>query len=98
MQGWLLLRGLVIGLSISVAVGPIGVLVIRRTLAEGRRVGIVSGLGSACGIAVYGGVAGFGLTGISHWLLRAQRRLSPIGGPSPLLLGYTIVRSTARAA
>src|SRR3954447_8957592 len=92
MQGWLLLRGLVIGLSISVPVGPIGVLVIRRTLAEGRRVGIVSGLGSACGTAVYGGVAGFGLTAVSDGLLRQQRWLSLIGGLCLLYIGYTIVR------
>jgi threonine/homoserine/homoserine lactone efflux protein len=58
-----------------------------------RRVGIGSGLGSACGIAVYGGVAGFGLTAISDGLLRQQRWLSLVGGLCLLYIGYTIVRS-----
>src|SRR5438128_1788326 len=40
-------RGLLIGLSIAAPVGPIGVLCIRRTLAEGRWVGLATGLGAA---------------------------------------------------
>jgi Putative threonine efflux protein len=57
-----LIRGFVIGLSIAAPIGPINVLCIRRTLAEGRLFGIVSGLGGATGDAIYGCVAGFGLT------------------------------------
>ncbi|MDH5622931.1 MAG: LysE family translocator, partial [Candidatus Bathyarchaeota archaeon] len=34
------LRGLVLGFSIAAPVGPIGVLCIRRTLAEGRASGL----------------------------------------------------------
>ena len=60
-----LLRGIVIGFSIAAPVGPIGVLCIRRTLANGRAVGLVSGLGAATADAVYGTVAGFGLTAVS---------------------------------
>ncbi len=40
----LLLKGLLIGFSIAAPVGPIGVLCIRRTLAQGRAAGLVSGL------------------------------------------------------
>ena len=40
-------RGLLVGLAVAAPVGPIGVLCIRRTLAEGRAVGFVSGLGAA---------------------------------------------------
>ena len=36
------IKGLLIGLSIAAPVGPIGVLCIRRTLAHGRIVGLVS--------------------------------------------------------
>jgi len=55
-----LLNGFVIGISIAASVGPISVLCIRRTLAEGRLFGIVSGLRGATGDAIYGCVAGFG--------------------------------------
>lgn len=42
-----ILKGLVIGFSIAAPVGPIGVLCIRRSLAEGRQVGLATGLGAA---------------------------------------------------
>ena len=56
------IRGLIIGFSIAAPVGPIGVLCIRRTLASGRLVGLLSGLGAATADAFYGSIAAFGLT------------------------------------
>lgn len=55
-------RGLIIGFSIAAPVGPIGVLCIRRTLAEGRLAGFLSGIGAASADMFYGAVATFGLT------------------------------------
>lgn len=75
-----LLRGLIIGFSIAAPVGPIGVLCIRRTLAEGRASGLVSGLGAATADAIYGCIAGFGLTFISSLLISQQVWLRLIGG------------------
>jgi threonine/homoserine/homoserine lactone efflux protein len=75
-----LLRGLVIGFSIAAPVGPIGVLCMRRTLAEGRLSGIASGLGAATADAVYGCVAVLGLTFISNILVDQQAWLRLIGG------------------
>ncbi|MBI3085848.1 MAG: LysE family transporter [candidate division NC10 bacterium] len=68
----ILLKGVVIGFSIAAPVGPIGVLCIRRTLAEGRVSGLASGLGAATADGIYGCVAGFGLTFISHFLISQQ--------------------------
>lgn len=64
-----LLRGLVLGFAIAAPVGPIGVLCIRRTLAEGRLVGFVTGLGAATADATYGAVAAFGVSAISSVLV-----------------------------
>ena len=64
----LVLRGFILGLAIAAPVGPIGVLCIRRTLAQGRAIGFVSGLGAATADVVYGCVAAFGLTAISGLL------------------------------
>jgi threonine/homoserine/homoserine lactone efflux protein len=75
-----ILRGLIIGFSIAAPVGPIGVLCIRRTLAEGRLFGFASGLGAATADAVYGCIAGFGLTAVSDLLVRQQSWLRLIGG------------------
>ena len=46
-------RGLVVGFAIAAPVGAIGLLCIRRTLAHGRLVGFVSGLGAASADAIY---------------------------------------------
>jgi threonine/homoserine/homoserine lactone efflux protein len=90
MDGWLFLRGMLIGLSIAAPVGPIGVLVIRRTLAQGWGVGLASGAGVASADALYGCVAGFGLTAISGALLGAQAFVRLAGG---LFLCYLGVRT-----
>lgn len=74
------IRGLVLGLAIAAPVGPIGVLCIRRTIAEGRAIGFLSGLGAATADATYAAVAAFGLTVLSTALLGAQHRLRLIGG------------------
>ena len=42
MDPTLFLRGLLLGFTIAAAVGPISLLCIRRTLAQGRLVGLVS--------------------------------------------------------
>ena len=81
------LRGLIIGFSIAAPVGPIGVLCIRRTLVQGRISGFVSGLGAATADALYGCVAGFGLTFISSFLIGQQGWFSLIGGAFLLYLG-----------
>jgi len=81
------LRGLIIGFSIAAPVGPIGVLCIRRTLAKGRVSGLVSGLGAATADAIYGSVAGFGLTFISNFLVSQQVWLRIIGGGFLCFLG-----------
>ncbi len=85
-----LLKGLIIGLSIAVPVGPIGILCIRRTLTQGRLVGFLSGLGAATADAFYGAVAGFGLTFLSNFLVGQQTGLRLIGG---VILGYLGIRT-----
>jgi threonine/homoserine/homoserine lactone efflux protein len=82
-----LLKGIVIGFSIAVPIGPIAVLCIRRTLAHGTIVGIISGLGAAIADAVYGLIAGFGLTTLSDLLLRYKSWLGIFGGAFLLYLG-----------
>ena len=83
----LILRGIVIGFSIAAPVGPIGVLCIRRTLAEGRLVGLATGLGAATADALYGCMAAFGLTALTNRLIGAGLWIRLIGGAFLLYLG-----------
>jgi threonine/homoserine/homoserine lactone efflux protein len=93
MDTTLLFRGYVLGLTIAAAVGPISLLCIRRTLAEGRLVGLVSGLGVATADATYGAVAAFGLTAITGLLVDWHRALGIVGGLFLLYLAWTTFRA-----
>lgn len=93
------LRGVILGFSIAAPVGPIGVLCIRRTLAEGCWVGLLSGLGAATADAIYGCVAGFGLTFISGLLVSQTGWLRVIGGLFLCYLGLkTLLSKPAKEA
>jgi threonine/homoserine/homoserine lactone efflux protein len=92
------LQGLAIGFSIAAPVGPIGLLCIRRSLAEGRLAGFVSGLGAATADAVYGFVAVLGLTAITGVLLAHQAWLHLGGGVFLIYLGLTTLRAAPRSA
>jgi len=93
-----LVQGFTIGLAIAAPVGAIGVLCIRRTLADGPLAGFVSGLGAAGADASYGAVAGFGLTALSDALTAIQLELQIGGGLFLLWLGWrTLARPHAAA-
>jgi len=87
----IILQSFLIGISIAAPVGPIGVLCIRRTLAEGRLAGFISGLGAATADAVYGAIAAFGLTFISLFLIQQTFWLKLIGGFFLLFLGFRTI-------
>jgi threonine/homoserine/homoserine lactone efflux protein len=90
LEASLFLRGLIIGFSIAAPVGPIGILCIRRTLADGRLTGLLSGLGAATADAFYGAVAAFGLGLVSRFLVDQQGPLRLVGG---LFLCYLGLRT-----
>jgi threonine/homoserine/homoserine lactone efflux protein len=82
-----LFKGMALGFSIAAPIGPIGILCVRRTLTEGRAYGLVSGLGAATADAMYGMVAGFGLTFVSGLLIGQRTWLTLIGGAFLCYLG-----------
>src|SRR3954469_24375233 len=82
-------KGLIVGFSIAAPVGPIGLLCIRRTLAEGKLSGFMSGLGAATADATYGLIAAFGLTAISTLLLSYKLPIALVGGFFLLYLAVT---------
>jgi threonine/homoserine/homoserine lactone efflux protein len=66
------LKGLVIGFALAVPIGPVGILCVRKSLAEGHSRGLVIGLGSATADAIFAGIAAFGITFITG-LVDSQR-------------------------
>jgi len=83
----------VIGFSIAAPVGPIGIICIRRTLAVGRRSGLISGLGAATADALYGAIAAFGMAFIATFLINQSTWLRLGGGIFLIFLGMRILFS-----
>jgi threonine/homoserine/homoserine lactone efflux protein len=76
----LYLRGLAIGFAVAFALGPVGLLVIRRTVEHGWGHGFLSGLGVATADSTYAAIAAFGLTALTSVLLGFDRVLGLVGG------------------
>src|SRR6185369_12837604 len=93
----LFLKGLILGFAIAAPVGPIGVLCIRRSLADGQLSGFATGLGAATADALYGCVAAFGLTAVSGFLVKQQFWLGLIGGIFLCYLGMRTFFAKARS-
>jgi len=89
---FILTKGIILGFSIALVFGPIGVLCLRRAIAEGFWSGIFTGFGAAFADATYGAIAAFGLTMISDFLLGKTLLLSFVGGPYLIHLGYATLR------
>jgi threonine/homoserine/homoserine lactone efflux protein len=92
----LFLRGLAIGFAIAFALGPIGLLVIRRTVDRGWAYGFLSGVGVATADAMYGAVAAFGLTAITELLVGIDRPLGIIGGSVLVILAVRSLLAVVR--
>jgi threonine/homoserine/homoserine lactone efflux protein len=88
-----LLKGLIIGFSIAAPVGPINLLCLRRSLADGRRMGLVSGLGAAAADTTYGAIAAIGLTAVTAFLVNHRPWLQLFGGTFLLVLGLMTMRA-----
>jgi threonine/homoserine/homoserine lactone efflux protein len=83
------LKGVAMGVAIAAPVGPIALLCIRRTLDQGRLIGLVTGLGAATADGLYGLVAAFGLTALSGLLVDNANFLQLVGGLFLCYLGLS---------
>jgi threonine/homoserine/homoserine lactone efflux protein len=91
-------RTFVLGFTIAAAVGPITLLVMRRTLTSGLPVGMASGVGVALADGLYGGVAAFGIAAVSELLVAVARPLGLLGGAALVLVGLGGVVGRGSAA
>lgn len=92
-----LLSSIWIGLAIAAPVGPIGVLVIQRTLRHGAAVGLATGLGAAVADAAYAAVGAWGVSGLIAWLQGLRVPLALFGGAFLLALAWRTWRSRPAA-
>lgn len=89
---YILPRGLAIGALISAPMGPIGMLVIQRTLSKGRWPALFTGLGAALSDLIYCLLTGFGLSFITDFIEAQQQWLQLIGGVVLAIFGIYLFR------
>jgi threonine/homoserine/homoserine lactone efflux protein len=87
------IKGLIIGFAMAVPIGPIGIMCIRKTLAEGHSRGLIIGFGAATADSLYGSIAVFGLTFISDVIASQHFWVSLVGGGLLLFLGIRTFRA-----
>lgn len=84
----LITKGILIGLLVSIPLGPIGVLVIQRTVNKSRIAGLLTGLGATLSDTLYAVIAGFSLTFVIDFIRENEILFQTIG--SLVLLGMGI--------
>lgn len=89
----LFLKGSLIGFSIAMPVGPVGMLCIQHSLRRGLLAGLIAGSGAALADALFGGIAGFGISLLSHVLTRYQVWFQIMGALILWYLGIKIFKS-----
>ncbi len=87
------IKGIIVGIVITAPVGPVGALVVQRTINNGRLSGIVSGIGASAGDAVYAIIAAFGLTFISGFIAENQALVRIAGGIILFIFGVRVYYS-----
>lgn len=86
----LLIKGIVIGFLVSIPLGPIGILVIQRTVNKSRLAGLLSGMGAALSDTLYAVIAGFSLTFLIDFIREHEMIFQVFGALVVLALGIHI--------
>jgi threonine/homoserine/homoserine lactone efflux protein len=86
----LFIQGIIIGLLLAAPVGPISLICIQRTVADGKLHGILSGIGVTTADSVYGAVTYLGLTVISGLIIANESAFRLFAGVVLLLIGIRI--------
>ena len=85
-----LFKGMLVGLMVSIPLGPMGVLIIQKTLHKGALSGFIAGMGAASADFFYASVAAFGLGYVINTVQTHELLLQIIGGIFLLCIGLKI--------
>lgn len=86
----LILKYYVIGLAMAAPIGPMSIIIMRRTLQNGLTSGIASGLGTTTIEGSYSALIAFGLTFISDFIVEHKLAFAIVGGCALTVLGGRI--------
>ncbi|MDR1698625.1 MAG: LysE family translocator [Prevotellaceae bacterium] len=89
----ILLSGFIIGICVSMPVGPIAILCIQKTLNKGRRHGFVTGAGAACSDVFYAILATFSMSFLLSFIETHSFWFQLVGSLVLLFVGFLVFRS-----
>lgn len=89
---YVILRGLAIGVLISAPMGPIGMLVIQRTLDKGRWPAFFTGIGASVSDLFYCILTGAGIAFITDFIAAQQLWLQILGSIAIAIFGIYLFR------
>ncbi len=89
----ILLKGIVLGLMVSMPLGPIGIILINRTIKRGFLSGFFSGLGLASADTILAILAGLGFTVIIGFLKEERLLITIIAGITIIGVGIKVFMS-----
>ncbi|MGM9828205.1 MAG: LysE family translocator [Muribaculaceae bacterium] len=95
---YILTRGIAIGVLISAPMGPIGMLIIQRTLSKGRWPAFFTGIGAALSDMFYCLLTGFGISFITDFIERNQHMLQIVSGVVLAAFGVFLFRKNPTRA
>ena len=86
----LIIKGILLGLLVSVPLGPVGALCIQRTISKGYKSGLLAGLGAAAADLVYALIAGFGISVIIDWLIKLRKWIQAVGSIVFMIMAWKV--------
>jgi threonine/homoserine/homoserine lactone efflux protein len=89
----ILLKGVILGLAVSMPPGPVGIILINRTIKRGVMSGFFSGLGLALADTLLAVVAGIGFTFIVSFIKEERFILSIVAGIAVSAVGLKVFLS-----
>jgi threonine/homoserine/homoserine lactone efflux protein len=91
-----LVLGILVGIAVSIPLGPVGIIVIQRTLARSKMAGFITGLGSGTADILTASIAAFGIHVILDFLVREHSTIRIVGGVILLIFGIASMWSKPR--
>jgi threonine/homoserine/homoserine lactone efflux protein len=89
----IIIKGILIGLCISVPLGPIGMLTIQRTFNRGQKHGIATGLGATTSDLIYTIITLFFLSRVLDFIEEHRFIIQFVGSIVVIFFGFWIYRS-----
>lgn len=88
-----IIKGIIVGIVVSAPMGPVGVLIIQRTLNKGRWFGFVTGVGAAVSDMIYAMVCCLCMSLVLPFLVEHKVALQAIGSLLLFVFGIYTYRS-----